>query len=75
MVEKVKKAGRDTGKVLSVVWTMAALVSAIAAALGVIDKPRVATSLGELPLWQFVATVLLTVVGGYVTYLVHKKGE
>lgn len=67
MVDKVKnsKGGKLAEEIIEFVFIGAIL----AAALKVASQPEVTTKIGKLPVWQFVAGVLIA----SVVYVIHKN--
>lgn len=68
MVEKAKKAGKDTKKFIDEVVEFATYAALIAASIKLFTQPAVHMNINlplignELPIWQAVAAILLVVV-------------
>lgn len=75
MVDKLKTAGKVTGKTAEELATVLAIAAGIAAACKVAVEPLVSTDFGNLPVWQAVAAIIFTLVIGYLWKLVHGRAS
>lgn len=69
MVEKAKNASKKTVKIVDELIEFTVYGSMIAAAIKLASQPAVHTRYYQVPVWQFVAVVLLACV----VYLVRKN--
>jgi hypothetical protein len=68
MTEQIKKASKITVRKIENAYTVLAMVCTSAAAVRVVILPQVNTRLGNLPVWQIVAGVL---IAGQLYILFH----
>lgn len=68
MVKEIKRAG----EVIETLSIITVFVSMIASGAKLVTLPQVKASVGELPVWQFVAAVQFVLILGFLFKLVHK---
>lgn len=73
MVDKVKKVGGETIRIVENALEVIQMAAVIAAAIKVASEPMVATGFRPLPIWQSVAAILLAWTAYKVFILQNKE--
>lgn len=73
MVERVKRVSQRTVRKIENAYCVLAMVCTVAAAVKVATLPKVHSSIGQLPVWQVIAGVMLAGILYEIFKLIDKE--